>query len=391
MSNVENEEVEKPAASGAVMEITVTRQDLVKELTATQSVVERKTTIPILSNFLIEADGDRLNITATDLDQAIRTSAAAKVKKPGACTIPARKLYDYVKLLPDGDISIKLLDNHWVQIRSGRSNTKMVGMARANYPQVPEFPSVPATSISALALKTLINRTIFAISNEESRYTLNGALLVIKAESLAMVATDGHRLAYVEKPNEILEGISGEKRVLIPRKALQELQQLLSYTEAEKVEFADDEHTLFFRVGHRTLSTRKLSGQFPNFEAVMPRDNSKFAVVSSSELASAIQRVAQFADERSGAIRIRLESNELKISSSSTESGESEDTIDTPYTSDPIAVGFNSAYILDFLKALNNEGEVRLEFKDSQSAGQMRPEDPDAEYKYRYVLMPMRI
>jgi DNA polymerase-3 subunit beta len=391
MANVENEEVEKPAASGAAMEITVTRQDLVKELTATQSVVERKTTIPILSNFLIEADGDRLNITATDLDQAIRTSAAAKVKKPGACTIPARKLYDYVKLLPDGDISIKLLDNHWVQIRSGRSNTKMVGMARANYPQVPEFPSVPATSISSLALKTLINRTVFAISNEESRYTLNGALLVIKAESLAMVATDGHRLAYVEKPNEILEGISGEKRVLIPRKALQELQQLLSYTEAEKVEFADDEHTLFFRVGHRTLSTRKLSGQFPNFEAVMPRDNTKFAVVSSSELASAIQRVAQFADERSGAIRIRLESNELKISSSSTESGESEDTIDTPYSSDPIAVGFNSAYILDFLKALNNEGEVRLEFKDSQSAGQMRPEDPDAEYKYRYVLMPMRI
>ncbi len=384
-------EVEKPAAQGAAMEITVSRQDLVKELTATQSVVERKTTIPILSNFLIEAEGDRLNITATDLDQAIRTSAEAKVKKPGACTIPARKLYDYVKLLPEGDISIKLLENHWVQIRSGRSNTKMVGMARANYPQVPEFPTVAVTSISTLALKTLIARTIFAISNEESRYTLNGALLVIKAESLAMVATDGHRLSFVEKPNEILEGISGEKRVLIPRKALQELQQLLSASDVEKVEFADDEHTLFFRVGHRTLSTRKLSGQFPNFEAVMPRDNTKFAVVRSSELSAAIQRVAQFADERSGAIRLRLEGNELKISSSSTESGESEDTIDTPYSSDPIMVGFNSVYILDFLKALNNEGEVRLEFKDSQSAGQMRPEDPDAEYKYRYVLMPMRI
>jgi len=390
MSSVETE-VEKPAAQGVAMEITVSRQDLVKELTATQSVVERKTTIPILSNFLIEAEGDRLSLTATDLDQAIRTSTAAKVKKPGACTIPARKLNDYIKLLPEGDISIKLLDNHWVQIRCGRSNTKMVGMARANYPQVPEFPTVSVTSISSVALKTLINRTIFAISNEESRYTLNGALLVIKAESLAMVATDGHRLSYVEKPNEILEGISGEKRVLIPRKALQELQQLLSNSDSDKVEFADDEHTLFFRVGHRTLSTRKLSGQFPNFEAVMPRDNTKFAVVRSSELAAAIGRVSQFADERSGAIRLRLESNELKLSASSTESGESEDTIDTPYSSDPIAVGFNSIYILDFLKALGNEGEVRLEFKDSQSAGQMRPEDPDAEYKYRYVLMPMRI
>ena len=400
-------EVEKPAAQGAAMEITVSRQDLVKELTATQSVVERKTTIPILSNFLIEADGDTLSITATDLDQAIRTSAPVKVKKPGACTIPARKLYEYIKLLPDGEISIKLLENHWVQIRSGRSNTKIVGMARANYPQVPEFPSIAVTSISLVALKTLIARTIFAISNEESRYTLNGALLVIKAESLAMVATDGHRLSYVEKPGETLEGISGEKRVLIPRKALHELQQLLSAAEAERdteqkqapkttlppliVEFADDEHTLFFRVGHRTLSTRRLTGQFPNFEAVMPRDNTKFAVVRSSELSASIQRVAQFADERSGAIRMRLEGNELKISANSTESGESEDTIDTPYSGDAIVVGFNSIYILDFLKALNNEGEVRLEFKDSQSAGQMRPEDPDAEYKYRYVLMPMRI
>jgi DNA polymerase-3 subunit beta len=390
MPKVETEE-EKPAAQGAAMEIAVNRQELVKELTATQSVVERKTTIPILSNFLIEAEGDRLNITATDLDQAIRTSATAKVKKPGACTIPARKLYDYIKLLPDGEISIKLLDNHWVQIHSGRSKTKMVGMARANYPQVPEFPSVAVTSISTTALKTLIARTVFAISNEESRYTLNGALLVIKAESLAMVATDGHRLAYVEKTNETLHGISGEKRVLIPRKALQELQQLLSASDADEVEFADDEHTLFFRVGHRILSTRKLTGQFPNFEAVMPRDNTRFAVVRSNELSAAIQRVAQFADERSGAIRLRLESNELKISSSSTESGESEDTIDTPYSGEPIAVGFNSVYMLDFLKALGNDGEVRLEFKDSQSAGQMRPEDPDAEFKYRYVLMPMRI
>ena len=390
MPGVETE-VEKPAAQGAAMEITVSRQDLVKELTATQSVVERKTTIPILSNFLIEAEGDRLNITATDLDQAIRTSTAVKVKKPGACTIPARKLYDYIKLLPDGDMSITLLENHWVQIRSGRSKTKMVGMARANYPQIPEFPAITATSISSVALRTLISRTIFSISNEESRYTLNGALMILKAESLAMVATDGHRLSFVEKPNENHEGISGEKRVLVPRKALQELQMLLANTDAEKIEFADDEHTLFFRVGHRTLSSRKLTGQFPNFEAVMPRDNTKFAVVRSSELAAAIQRVAQFADERSGAIRLRLEDNELKISANSSETGESEDTIETPYSGEAINVGFNSTYILDFLKALDNQGEVRLEFKDTQAAGQMRPEDPDAEYRYRYVLMPMRI
>jgi DNA polymerase III subunit beta len=389
-------EQERTLAQGAAsMEITVSRQDLVRELSATQSVVERKTTIPILSNFLLEAGGegapDRLTITATDLDQSIRTSCAAKVKKPGACTIPARKLFDYVKLLPEGDISIKLMENHWVQIRSGRSNTKMVGMARANFPQVPEFPEAGLTKLSVLSVKNMIAKTIFAISNEESRYTLNGALLILKAESLAMVATDGHRLAHVEKSGESLKSISGEKRTLIPRKALSELQSLLADTSEEWLDFFDDEHTLFFRLGHRVLTTRKLTGQFPNYEAVLPRDNSKFVVVRNEELMGSIQRVAQFADERSGAIKIRLEQNEMKISSSSTESGESEDTIETPYSFDPIVVGFNSAYLIDFLRAVGTGGEVRLEFKDAQSAGQMRPEDPADDFRYRYVIMPMRI
>ena len=388
-------EQERPVAQGAAtMEITVSRHDLLRELSATQSVVERKTTIPILSNFLLEAgpgEADRLTITATDLDQSIRTSCAAKVKKPGACTIPARKLFDYVKLLPDGDISIKLMENHWVQIRSGRSNTKMVGMARANFPQVPEFPETGLTQIAVGSIKGMISKTIFAISNEESRYTLNGALLILKAESLSMVATDGHRLAHIEKTGESLQNISGEKKTLIPRKALAELQSLLSDTEVDSLDFFDDEHTLFFRLGHRVLTTRKLTGQFPNYEAVLPRDNNKFVVVRSEELMGSIQRVAQFADERSGAIKIRLEQNEMKISSSSTESGESEDTIETPYSFDPIVVGFNSTYLIDFLRAVGSSGEVRLEFKDAQSAGQMRPEDPSDDFKYRYVIMPMRI
>ncbi|HEV2462907.1 MAG TPA: DNA polymerase III subunit beta [Acidobacteriaceae bacterium] len=378
-------------AHGGALEISISRQDLLRELTATQSVVERKTTIPILSNFLIEADEGRVTITATDLDQSIRTSAAAKTKKPGSCTIPARKLYDYVKLLPDGDISIKLMENHWVQIRSGRSNTKMVGMARANFPQIPEFPNTNVIKIPAESLRNLIAKTIFAISNEESRYTLNGALLILKPESLAMVATDGHRLAHIEKAGETLANVSGENKTLVPRKALSELQSLLANTEAESLEFADDDHTLFFRLGHRVLTSRKLTGQFPNYEAVMPRDNNKFVIVRSEDLMGSIQRVAQFADERSGAVKLRLEQNEVKISSSSTDSGESEDTIETPYSFDPLVVGFNSSYLIDFLKATGTAGEVRLEFKDAQSAGQIRPEDPDSEYKYRYIIMPMRI
>ena len=386
------------ASNGAApvgnLEITVSRVELLRELTAAQSVVERKTTIPILSNFLFEAKDDRLTITATDLDQSLRTSCAAKVKKAGACTVPARKLYDYIRLLPEGDISIKLMDNHWVQIRAGRSNTKMVGMARANFPQVPEFPAAAAIRIDAVALRGMVSKTIFAISSEESRYTLNGALLVLKADSMAMVATDGHRLAHIERLGENLSGITGEKKTLIPRKALGELQSLLatgSNDEHETVEFADDETTLFFRVGGRVLTSRKLTGQFPNYEAVLPRDNNKFVIVRSEDLMGALQRVAQFADERSGAIKIRLEQNELRISSSSTDSGESEDIIETPYSYDPLVVGFNSQYLIDFLKAIGTTGEVRLEFKDAQSAGQMRPEDANEDQKYRYILMPMRI
>ncbi len=384
------------AAPTGNLEITVTRVELLRELTAAQSVVERKTTIPILSNFLFEAssgeDGSgRLTITATDLDQSLRTSCTAKVKKPGACTIPARKLYDYIRLLPEGEISIKLMDNHWVQIRAGRSNTKMVGMARANFPQVPEFPAGLGYRIGAASLRNMIAKVIFAISNEESRYTLNGALLVLKAESMAMVATDGHRLAHIEKLGENLEGISGEKKTLIPRKALAELNGLLANTEAEQIDFADDDQTLFFKIGGRVLTSRKLTGQFPNYEAVLPRDNNKFLIVRSEDLMSSIQRVAQFADERSGAIRIRMEQNELKLSAQSTDAGESEDVIETPYSYDPLVVGFNSSYLVDFLKAIGNTGEVRLEFKDAQSAGQMRPEDSNEDVRYRYILMPMRI
>ncbi len=378
------------------LEITVSRAELLRELTAAQSVVERKTTIPIVSNFLFEATVDelgagRLTITATDLNLSLRTSCAARVKKPGACTIPARKFFDYIKLLSDGEISLKLMDNHWVQIRSGRSNTKMVGMARANYPVVPEFPAAGGIKVSAPVLANMISKTIFAISNEESRYTLNGALLVLKGESMAMVATDGHRLAHIERFGEALEGISGEKRTLLPRKALGELSGLLTGSEATTLEFADDDQTLFFRVDDRVLTSRKLTGQFPNYEAVLPRDNNKFVIVRSEDLMASIQRVAQFADERSGAIKIRLEQNELKLSAQSTDSGESEDIIETPYNYDPLVVGFNSSYLVEFLRAIGVQGEVRMEFKDAQSAGQMRPEDGGEEYRYRYILMPMRI
>ena len=376
------------AATSTTMEITVSKFELLRELTATQGVVERKTTIPILSNYLLEAAGDKLSLTATDLDLSLRTSCNAKVKKEGACTIPARKLYDYVKLLPDADITIRLLENHWVSIRCGRSNTKMVGMARSNFPGLPVFPSAGVIRIPAAVLRSMIAKTGFAIASEESRYTLNGALMVLKPESITMVATDGHRLAHVERTGEKFEGVSLEMKTLIPKKAMDELKSLLD-SEAETIDFAKDESTLFFRVGPRLLTSRQLTGQFPNYEAVLPKDVSKSITLQGEELGAAIARVAQFADERSRAVRLRLEKGELKLSASSTETGESEDSIEIAYDGESMAIGFNAQYLIDFIKATGS-GEVKLELKDAQSAGQLRPAEGE-DYKYRYIVMPMRI
>jgi len=376
-------------AGTSTMEITVSKFELLQELSATQGVVERKTTIPILSNYLFEAAGDRLALTATDLDLSLRTSCNAKVKKEGSCTIPARKLHDYVKLLPDAEITIKLLENHWVSIRCGRSNTKMVGMARSNFPSLPVFPSAGVVKIPAQVLRAMIARTSFAIATEESRYTLNGALMVLKPESITMVATDGHRLAHVERTGEKFEGVSGEMKTLIPKKAMDELRSLVDSTDVETIEFGKDESTLFFRIGPRLLTSRQLTGQFPNYEAVLPKDNNKSIAIHGEELAGAISRVAQFADERSRAVRLKLEKGELKLSASSTETGESEDSIEIDYNGEPLTIGFNAQYISDFLKA-SGSGDVRLELKDPQSAGQLRPVESE-EYKYRYIVMPMRI
>ena len=376
------------AAISTTMEITVSKFELLRELTATQGVVERKTTIPILSNYLFEAAGDKLSLTATDLDLSLRTSCNAKVKKEGACTIPARKLYDYVRLLPDADITIRLLENHWVSIRCGRSNTKMVGMARSNFPGLPVFPSAGVIKIPAAVLRSMIAKTCFAIASEESRYTLNGALMVLKPESITMVATDGHRLAHVERAGEKFEGVSGEMKTLIPKKAMDELKSLLD-SDIETIDFAKDESTLFFRVGPRLLTSRQLTGQFPNYEAVLPKDVSKSITLQGEELGAAIARVAQFADERSRAVRLRLEKGELKLSASSTETGESEDSIEIAYDGEPMAIGFNAQYLIDFIKATGS-CEVKLELKDAQSAGQLRPAEGE-DYKYRYIVMPMRI
>lgn len=294
------------------MEFSVKKYDLLDELNLTQGVVERKTTIPVLSHLLCEAVGNRLTITATDLELSVRTSCEAKVKKEGAGTIPAKKLLELVRLLPEGEIRFKLLENHWVQITSDRKNYKMVGMAKDNFPAVPEFPHALVT-IPAKILSSLIAKTAFAISMEESRYTLNGALLILKPDTIAMVATDGHRLAVAET-DHTFAGLSNETRTLVPKKAMAEIQRLAGDAgEDGQIEFARDDSHLFFQVGSRLLISRILTGQFPNYEAVLPRENTKQIILERGEFNDAVRRVSQLADQRSHALKFSVNGEGVEL------------------------------------------------------------------------------
>lgn len=371
------------------MEFTIVKSDLLKELNLTQGVIEKKTTIPILSNLLLETSESTLRISATDLELGLRCGCAAKVKKEGAGTVPAKRLLEIIRALPEAEIRFKLLENHWLQLNCERSSFKLVGMAKDNFPALPAFPK-PVATLPANVFAAMIHRTVFAISNEESRYTLSGALLLLKPESVTMVATDGHRLALIERQIEVA-GLKNELRVLIPKKATGELLRLLTEgAEDTPVQFSKDESHLFFASGERLLICRMLTGQFPNYEAVLPRENKRVVELDKELIASAIRRVGLLADERSRAIRLQLDKDRLEISSSSGEFGEAHEVLDAQYQSEALEIGFNYQYLVDFLTVLGEGGKIRLELKDEQSAGQLRPVGEEA-YQYRYVVMPMRV
>jgi DNA polymerase-3 subunit beta len=371
------------------MEFTVSKADLVRELNLSQGVVEKKATIPILSNILLEAREDRLTLTATDLELGIRCTTAAKVKSPGTGTIPAKRLLDYVRLLPDSEVQIKFSDTHWASLTCGRSRSRIAGMSRESYPELPEMPE-SVIEISLKALTGLIQRTVFSISNEDSRFTLNGALLQIQEGAMTMVATDGHRLALAHETGCASE--APPSKALLPRKAMVEILKVAGELEGEdvKIEFASDDNHLFFRRGERLLMSRKLTGNFPDFERVLPRSHAHTITINREELRGTIERVAQFADERTKAIKIRLADNEAKVHSSLSETGESEESLAVEYIGPTVEIGFNAQYLIEFLRAVP-EAEVSFHFKDGQSAGELRPAGEGLTYEYRYVVMPMRI
>jgi DNA polymerase-3 subunit beta len=244
-------------------------------------------------------------------------------------------------------------------------------------------------AIPAKILSSLIAKTAFAISMEESRYTLNGALLILKPDTIAMVATDGHRLAIAEADHSFA-GLTAEARTLVPKKAMSEIQRLISEAGADsQIEFARDDSHLFFQSDPHLLISRILTGQFPNYEAVLPRDNNKTIILERDEFNAAVRRVSQLADQRSHAVKFAVSNEGVEFSASSPEYGDARETIEKEYKGDPISIGFNGQYLLDFLSAAA-DGPISVELKDEQSAGQVRPLG-DEQYRYRYVIMPMRI
>ena len=371
------------------MELTVKKTDLVRELSLGQGVVEKKTTIPVLSNVLVEAGESDITLTVTDLELGVRSVCPAVVKKGGSTTIPARKLLDFVRLLPDAELAIQVNESHSVSIVCGRSRTRVAGMSRDNFPELPRMPA-PITQIPVSLLLNMIGKTIFAIASEESRYTLTGSLLLLKQDSLAMVATDGHRLSFI-KADYPFEGITGEVQALVPKKAMAEVLKIASEADGSTgIDFATDENHLFFQCGQRLLISRKLTGQFPDYERVLPEAGGNSVVLNREEMAAAIRRVAQFADDRSHAVHLEVGSGELRLEASGSEAGESEESLPISYEGKELKIGFNSQYLLDFMGVAETE-LIEFRFKDNESAGQLQLTPPPEGYNYRYVIMPMRV
>lgn len=367
------------------MEFTAGKMALARELNLLQGVVEKKNTVPMLSNVLVEAKGhSQLSLTATDLEVSLETECPADVSKPGAAVLQAKKLFDIVRTLPDSEIAFSKDDNDWVRIDCGASHFRMAGLAKEHYPSTPQ-PGATAISLPAPILNNVIARTIYAVTQEESRYALGGALLLLKGNTIQMVSTDGHRLAQVVYP---AESEFGDLRAIIPRKAMNELLRLTTSVDSQ-LEFSSDDNHLFFKIGYRTFTSRVLSGQFPNYDMVIPKDNDKSVILSTDGLSQCIKRVALMADERSHGVKFELGDEKLAISSQTADLGEARDALTVEYGGSKVAIGFNAQYLLDFLSAVGSE-RICLELKDEQSPALMRPAD-GSEFEYKYVVMPMRL
>lgn len=366
------------------MKFLIRKEDILSELQLLQGILEKRNTMPILANILVNALEDQVELIGTDLEVGLKTHFSAQVQKTGAITVSGKKVFEIVRsIAEDQDVTLEQIDNHMVEITSGLSQFKVLCLPKEDYPQVPEPKFEKNIILPLAAVKEMIERVYFAITQEQ-RYYLNGALMILKENSLELVSTDGHRLAYTHMPLEKVK-LDGDIQGIVSKKTLNELRKF----EDESLKFDLDENNLFFNVGNRTLISRVIEGKFPNYEAVIPQENPHAIVLPREEIADAIRRVSLLSTERSRGIKFNVEKNKLKLFSSNPEMGEARDEVSMAYEGKDLEVGFNSQYLLDFLTT-SKAKNVRLEMKDENSAILMRPEEAD-EIDYKYVLMPMKI
>ena len=365
------------------MRFTIPKENILDELQLLQGIVEKRNTMPILANILMNVTENEVELTGTDLEVGLKTHFAARIEKPGATTVNGKKIFEIVKSLPDGqDVMFEEKEGQ-MEIVAGESIFKVLCLGKEDYPQVPEPKFEKNIHLPLADFKDMINRVFYAITQEQ-RYYLNGALMSLKDRSLELVSTDGHRLSYTAMK---VEGLKVEKdiRVIVAKKTLGELRKL----EDETVEFDMDDNSLFFRVGNRTLISRVIESKFPNYEAVIPKENPNLLLVSREELTNATRRVSLLSSERSKGINFYIEKNKMRLFSSSPEIGEAKDRLGVEYKGDNIEIGFNSQYLLDFLVTVNSE-RIVFEIRDENSAVLLKPETEEG-IKNIYVLMPMKI
>jgi DNA polymerase-3 subunit beta len=372
------------------MELVVKKNDLLRELQLFQGIVERKNTIPILANVLMEATGNEIRMLATDLEVGLRSRCDAAVEKPGSLTLPAKKLYEIVRALPETDVRISE-DKNGVKVAADRFESRMQTLPKEDFPAVPEATGAINATLPAAAIKEMVAKTQFAITGEDTRYFLNGALFILQAGSMSLVATDGHRLALVnvDRPKTAAKGKDGEEvRAILPRKTLWELGKLLAESDSD-IQYERGENHLFFGVGTRMLISRMIDGQFPAFERVIPKGNNKRIEFERERLTNAVKRVALLSNERSRAVKFQLDKGKVEVTSSSPEFGEAKETLAVDYNDASMQICFNAQYVMDFLGAVETDN-VALELKDEVSQAVMKPVGTEG-YDYTYVIMPMRV
>jgi len=366
------------------MKFSIKKDVILRELQLLQGIVEKRNTMPILANILINVSEDDIELIGTDLEVGIRTHFPAMIEETGAITISGKKVFEIVRsLTEDQEIVFTEGKELMMEITSGQSEFRVLCLSKEDYPQVPEPEFEKGISLPLERVKEMIDRVYYAITQEQ-RYYLNGALMIIRENIIELVSTDGHRLAYTSISTDKIK-LDKEIRGIVSKKTLGELRKF----EDDNIEFDLDENNLFFRVKNRTMISRIIEGKFPNYEAVIPKGNPYILSFYREEITDAVRRVSLLSTERSRGIKFNIEKNQTRLFSSNPEIGEARDRVETEYDGEELEIGFNAQYLLDFLTNVKSE-KVRFELKDENSAILMRPETED-DIKYIYVLMPMKI